>query len=195
MCVYVIPCLATAQSEFRNFDIAAGAGLISGTQINIDLSSERGPIMVDQASPIYFISGKYFFRKGVALGLTIATQNITGYSNSDWTAQNYTSTFAYSMNALTIAPELTFAYVRRKNFMFYSVIGVAYVHNSVSYSYIQSSGGDHYKIDPNSLDGQYTPLGFRFGDAFSAFIELGYGYKGVLNGGLSCRITKKKQPR
>jgi hypothetical protein len=39
---------------------------------------------------------------------------------------------------------------------------------------------------------QWSPVCIRYGNDFGAFLELGFGYKGVISGGLSCRMNKVK---
>ena len=183
----------TAQT--RQIDLSAGIGFVSFDQLNIELGSERGPLVVNHSSFISFVSGKYFLAKKFAIGVTVATQNITGNSNDTWISATGHTPFSYNMTTLTIAPEITLAYVRRKFFIFYTILGAGYDHYFVNYSYYNSYGGNgDYKIIPNNINWQYTPLGFRFGNTLSGFLELGLGYKGLLNFGMSYRIGKSGHP-
>ncbi|NDC41164.1 MAG: hypothetical protein EBZ77_06370, partial [Chitinophagia bacterium] len=44
-----------------------------------------------------------------------------------------------------------------------------------------------WKVAPNV---QITPLGFRFGRQLKGFVELGYGYRGILSGGISLHLGR-----
>ena len=57
---------------------------------------------------------------------------------------------------------------------------------------------DHYANGTSSsfsgynFTGQATILGLRFGRALGGFVELGYGYKGIADGGISYDPDYKK---
>lgn len=82
----------------------------------------------------------------------------------------------------TFAIESDFVYIKKSNFQLYASAGFGY-----------SFGKDEYFIDTGQTDKgfvgfmafQVSPLAFRFGNKVSVFTELGFGYKGIANFGLS----------
>ncbi len=178
-----------AQTQKGMFEFAAGFGLISAYQINVALGGDRQPVLIDRAYPILGASGKYFFSKRLALGLDINVQHITGASNGDWVIRTNGTAFSYKMTNVNIAPEITFLYVNKRYFRFYTFAGVAYVHSFTTY---YNNGANHYIVYPNNVSFQYTPIGIRVGGDFAFYVEMGIGYKGLLNGGFAYTIGKKK---
>jgi hypothetical protein len=96
---------------------------------------------------------------------------------------------------LTIAPELTVAYMdTRKDYIRVRLYG------SLSYG-VSILGDNHTGIGEVDESGpkfyafQITPFAVRVGRQVAGFVELGFGYKGIVNGGLSFRFPRKLQPR
>lgn len=177
-----------AQTQKGNIELSLSMGRVSAHQINIASGGDRSPILLVQTGANYFVSFKYFRSKKLALGLSMGAQKISGQSNYSWTNRTQSSPFGFDMRTLTIAPELTLIYKSSKKFCFYGFAGAGYAHSFIVYYAWNLSGNDSYKITPDNISLQITPIGFRFGNSFAGFLELGAGYKGLLNCGLAYKI-------
>lgn len=89
----------------------------------------------------------------------------------------------YRVDAFTLMARTDFRWINKPGFKFYS--GVAF-------------GGSYYKgydVDDNtngdddaSIAFQVSPIGLRFGKQFGLFLEGGFGWNGLLVGGLSAKF-------
>ncbi|MEH0155888.1 hypothetical protein V6R21_17210 [Limibacter armeniacum] len=82
----------------------------------------------------------------------------------------------------TVGIESDYRYISREAFQMYSGIGVGFTFQDDKYD---GSSSDIADSDDRYFNFQINALGFRFGKAFGGFLELGYGYKGVVNAGVS----------
>ena len=90
---------------------------------------------------------------------------------------------AYS-NRITIAFEAEYRYINKEFFQMYSGLGVGYSFRKDTYK--PNLGEDQEKTyNMDHFNFQLTAAGVRFGKSFGGFMELGFGYKGILNFGLS----------
>jgi hypothetical protein len=82
---------------------------------------------------------------------------------------------------ITIGLGTDYRYVSTNSFQMYSGIAVAYTLENLKYT------GSSGKIPDSQrfVNYQLTAAGFRVGKQFAAFAELGFGYKGIANAGLS----------
>ena len=133
------------------------------------------------ATPCAFLTYKYYMGKGFAVGLTAGMQSISGasiYTNNGGTRMP----FKYDQFNTSLALELTWLYSSRESFQAYGFAGAGllhweeYDHDQDNTSYTES--GDKFAF-------QFTPIGIRVGRSVGAFVELGYGYKGIFHGGIS----------
>lgn len=89
-------------------------------------------------------------------------------------------------NSYTIAIEARVDYLNKEMFGMYLGLGFGATMISTSSS---SDGTDVSDIESDShFNFHITALGFRVGKQFGATAELGYGYRGLLNGGLYYRF-------
>jgi hypothetical protein len=83
------------------------------------------------------------------------------------------------MKSFTIAGEGLVNYILRENFRFYGNLGLGYTFLNFKYnpSATASAKGGHVNF-------QVSPLCIKYGKNFGGLLELGIGYKGILNVGL-----------
>lgn len=90
---------------------------------------------------------------------------------------------------ITGAVKLDFHYIDRPMFKMYSGIGFAYTSVDLDRERIDDAGfreqHDMEELFPNA---QLTLAGFRIGNQFAFFTEIGVGYAGVVNAGFSLRL-------
>ena len=81
---------------------------------------------------------------------------------------------------VTVGIGTDYRYISRNIFQMYSGVAVAYTSENVK------SSGSYNSPDTNGfVNYQFNVLGFRVGKKFAGFAELGYGYKGIINAGVS----------
>jgi hypothetical protein len=117
------------------------------------------------------IAYRYYISRQVTLGAGFGYENISTWGN-----------FA------TIAPEVTVAYLDTRK----TAIRIR-MYGSISYgvtlfgdNVIGLGEADQTGAKPWGL--QASPFGIRIGRQFAGFLEVGYGYKGLLHGGLELRF-------
>ena len=140
-----------------------------------------------------FFTARYFLYSCLSVGFTGGYIDQKGNNNQRYGAQ-YVTTSTYEHKAVTIAVELNYIYRIRKYVDIYTFIGAGPAFKTAVTTNVAS---------PISVDGQakttksedlvfhYTPLGVRVGGRIGGFAELGFGYKGLLSGGLSLRLGRR----
>lgn len=82
---------------------------------------------------------------------------------------------------VTVGLGTDYRYVSSKSFQMYAGIAVGYTSENMKYSGSNGTPPD----EKNFINYQLTAAGFRVGNQFAAFAELGFGYKGIANFGMS----------
>ncbi|AYN03773.1 outer membrane beta-barrel protein [Flavobacterium sp. 140616W15] len=81
---------------------------------------------------------------------------------------------------ITVGLGTDYRYISTNFFQMYSGVAVGYTSENIKNSGAQNSAnGDGF------INYQVNALGFRVGKKFAAFAELGFGYKGIVNTGVS----------
>jgi hypothetical protein len=135
---------------------------------NRDLTTRRGTV---------FVSYKYFVSDRFAVG---AATGFNGYANES--NFRYTDFTRFDAQTLTVAGEVTWFFIRKPGIKLYTMTGVGI------YTMKASVDGYDAATTTNGISAQVTPLGIRFGKKIGVFTELGYGYKGIINAGLSIKF-------
>lgn len=90
------------------------------------------------------------------------------------------------VNYLTVALETQFKYIKKSHFQMYSGLGLGITYRSVDFD--ASNSSNDFLRNTSYPAAQLTLLGFRFGDQIGAHFEIGAGYIGVINMGVSARF-------
>ncbi len=132
-----------------------------------------------------YFTYRFNLLKKMSLGITCGVD----FSNAD-IVDNRNAYFGNTRKTyLTSALECKYKYADKKIVSFYGFLGIGYSWLFTKDNYIMDPQGMKFvKMIKNHLDGQITPIGIRIGKTFGGFIELGIGYKGFLNAGLSLNI-------
>ena len=86
----------------------------------------------------------------------------------------------------TLGAEADFSYIAREKFAFYSSLGIgATLYHQ---TYRQEGATNTDSDDLIHFNFQVTPIGLKFGNVWGGFLELGFGYKGIISLGLFCRL-------
>jgi hypothetical protein len=186
--------------DFAGGELMIGHGFLPSNQI-FSGSYRNASYTNSNYTGALFASYKYELGGVVSLGLTVAYEHESGtytdnrYYNYLYTGgyspYNYGTTGSFRRSSITIAPEITFNYGDFGDGLvrLYSVIGMGYTyrHELVTESGINTEYTSPY-VSPLHFNGYISPIGIRFGRRLSGFFELGLGYKGVFNYGLSYRF-------
>lgn len=119
------------------------------------------------------------FHYGIAAGYDKISgdfSNQSGSKKGDFTDTN-----------ITLAAEGAVSYMNKPTVRLYGLLGAGYTFNS--YKNTVKIGGNEIETLKGSYPNfQFTPIGASFGKNIGGYIELGLGYKGILNLGLYARF-------
>ncbi len=193
-------------------ELSVGSGvwssdeLLDGCSPGFLLGTTLRDYIVNQYSGTYYVTVKYFVNKRISLGLTFTYENESGdwqrndptSDRNEWTTVSLGS---FKRQAFTFAPEIYITYVNKGIARLYCTagLGVTYRNEVDRYSdtyYMNSfyNGGstlgaiqevNNNRVRPNIY---LSPFGLSVGGRVKWFMELGFGYKGVLNTGLSFKL-------
>ena len=116
---------------------------------------------------------KYAVSQKFKIGAVLASEKLTDVIQGTFSSASEEVHHTYT----TIAIESDIRYILKENFQMYSGIGIGYTVVS-SGEYDQS----------NYMNFHLNAIGVRIGRVVALRLELGIGYKGVLNGGISVQI-------
>jgi len=85
----------------------------------------------------------------------------------------------------TLAAESRFTYIHGSFFQMYSGVGAGITFNTDTF---EDKSGNSKSENQTHFNFQLNLLGLRVGNSFAGYAELGYGYKGIVNFGLSIRF-------
>jgi hypothetical protein len=160
-----------------------------------------------QYSGTYHVTAKYFVNKRISVGITFAYENESGdWRKNDPTSDRNEFTIVqlgtFKRQAFTFAPEVYLTYLNKGIARLYCTAGLGFTyHHEVdrySDSYYMAAGYyngmstlgtpqefNNNKVQPNVY---FSPLGMSIGGRVQWFTEIGIGYKGVINTGLSVKL-------
>jgi hypothetical protein len=132
-------------------------------------------------SPAWHVGYKTFLtsKQKLAVGATFAYQSVKGdYSYGSQKAGDL------HRNFYTIAAEADYRYIKKEKFHLYSGLGFGYTFSNETLSPIS---GSEKKTSSGNVDFQLIGIGARYGSNVGGFIELGFGYKGMICAGFFFR--------
>ncbi|MDZ7742561.1 MAG: hypothetical protein U5Q03_12620 [Bacteroidota bacterium] len=146
--------------------------------------SAFGPDAVNtdtKTSGAFLLTYQYYFTNVISAGPVIGYEKLTDEISVDKSPAG-----KIEHNAFTFAAEGRINYVNKASFGMYLGIGAGLT--SINSKTTSSKAGSQ---DPDSSSGftfHVTGLGIRVGDQLAASAELGFGYRGLLNLGVSYRF-------
>jgi len=166
LALFMISFVPQTRAQKGKSEIATGYGYYSQYSLFNGV-----PFTASSGVPV--LTYRYYISKSVTLGLGLGYENIS-------TKGNY----------VTIAPELTVAYMDTRN----DLVRVR-LYGAVSYGVsilddYRTKMGFADESGPKAYGFQGTPFGIRLGRQFACFMEIGFGYKGLVHGGIEVRIPK-----
>jgi hypothetical protein len=182
----LVPCYSQKQNE-----VGVSYGLLTNEQI-ISAFLSVGLSVVNGVTGNYtttnlkstggiFLTYRHYNPSGrAAIGLAAGIDNTKG----DILDASDNKKGEMKVNSVTVAAEGLVNYVNNENFKLYGLLGAGYTF--LNYKYTPSATPDEEKA--GHFNFQITPLGIRAGKNAGGFLELGLGYKGVINLGLFARL-------
>ena len=89
---------------------------------------------------------------------------------------------------ITVAVEGQYRYQNMKKIQLYSGLGIGYTFGNEILNPPTDSGNESSSGSINQFAWQINAIGMRIGNSIAGFIEFGYGYKGIVNAGLSIQL-------
>jgi len=175
-----------------NTEICAGYGMLTYEQFDDLVPQQRREVPYKVTGAI-FVTCRHFVSDRFAISLTTGIDNQQGYTNSG-------NDIVYTWNSFTIATECLIGYNMGKRIMTYGNAAIGYTFSSRENTYTEKAFESYYFNGVNSLTNrstnvsenypafQLSPLCFRSGSKITGFIEIGFGYKGILYGGLLVKL-------
>ncbi len=195
LCTATLLCTTVyAQQGFTSkpgLDIRLGYGLVPVQNLQESFSSSLVPDLTNAAytdvkkkgSGMFSASLQYQTKGRFGVGVDV----VYGKTNTEFVYSN-TSTNTVTSSWFTVMAKGTFLYYRDAlNVPNIELYGAAAVGSS--FSDANSTVGNTARNKNSSyLAYQFTPLGIRTGQKIGFWAELGYGFKGLLNAGISVRL-------
>jgi len=178
-----------AQDSYRH-DIQLSAGLWASEQAVLEgyinlftVFFLRKTVTPYERSNGLYGSYRYRITRRISAGLS-AGMTLLNTEESLFGLSGTTGDYRY-VSAL-LAAEGQFHYIDRPEWSFYGIAGAGLgsTHERNSRTTTGTVEKERYPL----VTIQVTPLGVRYGKTAGVFAELGYGYKGILNAGMSIRL-------
>ena len=157
----------------------------------------KSPTLDDQMPDDRYVRDNYSSKGNVFLTYRFISLNeylmwggTVGYGTSSSDVYYMaTKTGVMDRQFITGAFELQFRYVNDGPFQMYSGLGVGLTMGQEHYNAIDASAtsGDRTMVLPGY---QINVVGVRFGRRLAGYLELGFGYKGIMNVGLAYTFYK-----
>ncbi len=179
-------------SNKRQLDISVSYGVISTDQVfgvaNDDGATVSGQKTLTNTPGSPFITARYFFFNRLAFGLACGVLSESGKYVDTYNPLNTPGT--YSKHTTVAAFEVYYIYMFRKNMELYTLAGIGPSFSNTNID-VNQQGGSSSSTNAQTLNVmkvQYTPIGIRYGGKLGAYAEVGIGYKGVFNAGVSYKL-------
>jgi hypothetical protein len=187
------PCAGQCPSNKAQLEIAASYGPVTSDQFTdqFSTSTTTGPSRNKSrtyASGTSFITVRYFMFNRLAIGFTGGIQSERGEYTNVFTPTIVSGT--YETTTTTFALEFYYVYYFRKFIEVYTLFGFGPGLINTETTLIPAATTPVTTESANKLKVQYAPVGVRFGGRLGGFLELGIGYKGLVNAGLSYRLGR-----
>ena len=200
-----------AQNKANGVEIGVNTGVFSSDYIfdgytpGFLVTVGKKDYINHQYSGTYFLSIKYFIKERISINFIVAYENESGdwQANYNWDHFRYQTMLigTFKRQAFSLCPEISIYYSNKKDCRTYCTAGVGLTYRNETDLYSQDyiNGGYYNTYDINStyiqgyngkIQGNmyFSPLGLSVGNKVCWSIELGIGYKGIVNTGLTVKL-------
>jgi hypothetical protein len=202
-------------SNWGNNEFYVADGLLSLGQFEGILNTTKASSYMSfpySMSGAAFLTYRHYFDKKIAVGVTIGLDNQTGdlsYGRDpgyNFNSYSNSPSGYYRREVYTGAVELLVNYRSEYKYKVYGYIGCGYTSAKFTFNFFDNIPSQNVfygtpgsmflhkntTVDFSHFSGQITPIGFRRGEAVAWFVEFGFGYKGLVSGGLSVKFNNGK---
>jgi len=174
-------------SNKYQWDLSVSYGLISTSQFAANNNTD-GDKMIASSSGASFFTVRYFLFNRLAICASGGVSGEKGRYNDPYNPSFITS--GYQLNTTTIAVELYYIYFFRKYLEVYTFAGAgpSFTTTETNINATTSIPASANTVSADIFKAQYTPIGIRLGGRLGGYAEVGYGYKGIFNFGISCKL-------
>ena len=182
------------QELYISYGRESGSDIISGFEFNRTPPNFDHPTYNSATAKTgnFFAGYSYFLTGRLAIGLTAGTEFVSfdHYANNDIPPAPGLSRASllgsFKANITTAAFEIKPIYFNGRLIQLYGFLGVGGRYTSDKLvSGENNTPGKEVDPAPFFINTQWTPIGVHIGKTLSGFLELGVGYKGLINGGIS----------
>ncbi|AMO19834.1 outer membrane beta-barrel protein [Flavobacterium columnare] len=168
-------------SELRiSYGIVSTNGIINTVTNILTAPASLGTIEIDNkvSTGVFTLEYNYAILNKLNLGLDLAYETFESDILSNGKVIN-----KQNEEDITLALKSNYNYLSNDNFRLYSGLGVGYTLIRNKTNELSSEGLSF--DNSNRFNFQITGIGFRYGKKLGISAEVGLGYKGILNGGIS----------
>ncbi len=207
----MLPCFAFAQdaknpADFKPIDIGIGGGYLSSDYLFDGYTIGRGKLYTNRNySGTFFFNFKYFVVERFAINITVAYENESGLLlrkyNEDRFGFSTERIGIFRRQAFTVSPEIAFYYYKKGLVWIYGTFGMGLTYRNEIDRYDQNFYNQNYwngtnklaneiEVDNSKVQGNayLSPIGLSVGRRVRWYAEIGLGYKGVANSGISFKF-------
>lgn len=126
------------------------------------------------------VAGSITYKYHVSERLAVGGSTVYN-ARAEETLPDFFTDSRWRRRAVSNAGEITLFWAKQPAFQFYSTFGAGFFVRRSTFYEAQAKTNFGYTM-------QASPVGIRVGNKVAGFMEMGFGYKGFLNAGLSMRF-------
>lgn len=182
-------CLSGINAQYKKNEIELGIGLwnlneIINTATDIIISSVPQQAEMANGNSLGSIHVGYKYRPFERLGVGGLFAFDYAYADAMLHDQKIGK---FVKHHYTLAAEVDYIYLNFEKFKMYALGGVGGTIYNLNYlDDVNSNENDSNNIPYFTF--QITPIGIKYGERFGGFLEVGFGYRGILNAGVFVRF-------
>ncbi len=174
-------------SDFKKNELRGGTGLWSSNELisnlsdllSTSLSGSTYSVSNEKTVGNFSLAYRYGLNRRLSVGGTLAYSLLKSDVNFEGS-----KTGTSANNYFTAAPEVEYKYLYTKNFRLYGFAGAGL---SVNRQKVEENGKTSIDYNP-FFNFQVSPLCVQVGNNFGLYVEVGFGYNGIINAGLFARF-------
>lgn len=178
------PVLVSAQPSKGCWEVFVSQGRRTPTDILASLYNSERTFVEIHKYPVYIAGFKYYFSKTLAAGITVAQHSFAHSYNNIYGGYHHSENY----DAVSICPELKVVYYQMRFLQTYGAVatGAFLVKGSRMDSFYMNPKPSRFQsLNGTTLAFHITPLGIKAGGKLSAFAEVGIGFRGLYNMGVT----------
>ena len=180
---------ATIFAQDKKHEIVLGYGVMTNYAIEEVLKNITVTIVTlglydteyESGTGAFLLGYRYFPSEKFSIGIDVAYTKINDVVKSHDTVV----VGNIERHFYTLAPYAVYNYIKKEKFRLYSGIGLGYAFGKDNY---KPNNGAEENENFGRIAYQLNAIGVRFGTKVGGYVEFGYGYKGMLNFGVSVKL-------